>query len=52
MEHPKENDLMPDSIDDADMVSPRPNAGIELEDMTTKHKLMNTGPGDYEKEED
>jgi len=48
MEHPKENDVMPDSINEDDLASPRPNGGIELEDMTTKHKLMGSGPGDHE----
>lgn len=48
MEHQKTNNQdMPESIDDADLASPRPNHEFELEDMTTKQKLMNTGPGDY-----
>ena len=48
MEHPKENDVMPDSINEDDLASPRPNGGIELEDMTTKHEHMGPGPGDHE----
>lgn len=44
MEHPKDNDSMPKSIDDADMISPRANDEFELADMTTKKKMLDDGP--------
>ena len=45
MEHPKNSDPSPASVHEVDMASPRAaDHGFELQDMTTKKKLMDDGP--------
>ena len=44
MEHPKNSDPSPASVHEVDMASPRANAGSELQDMTTKQKMLDDGP--------
>jgi hypothetical protein len=47
MEQNKGEDLWPASIDDADMISPRPTTEFkDLKDLTTRGKMLDEGPID------